>query len=61
MIRPVIYGWVCRLSESCERLVGDIWQELDEECGIAGIGICGQMHTQVYLDAENNILRPAIT
>jgi len=28
---------------------------------IAGIGICGQMHTQVYLDREENILRPAIT
>ena len=28
---------------------------------VTGIGICGQMHTQVYLDQENNILRPAIT
>ncbi len=28
---------------------------------IAGIGLCGQMHTQVYLDGENEILRPAIT
>ena len=28
---------------------------------IAGVGICGQMHTQVYLDRENQILRPAIT
>jgi xylulokinase len=28
---------------------------------IAGIGICGQMHTQVYLDKEDRILRPAIT
>lgn len=28
---------------------------------ISGIGICGQMHTQVYLDGEENILRPAIT
>ncbi len=28
---------------------------------IAGIGICGQMHTQVYLDEKNNSLRPAIT
>ncbi|MBC8447349.1 MAG: xylulokinase [Chloroflexi bacterium] len=26
-----------------------------------GIGICGQMHTQVYLDKEERILRPAIT
>ena len=28
---------------------------------IAGIGICGQMHTHVYLDREYQILRPAIT
>lgn len=28
---------------------------------VAGIGICGQMHTQVYLDKEGRILRPAIT
>ncbi|MFN2117816.1 MAG: xylulokinase [Candidatus Promineifilaceae bacterium] len=28
---------------------------------IAGIGICGQMHTQVYLDKDNTVLRPAIT
>ncbi len=28
---------------------------------ICGIGICGQMHTQVYLDSGMNNLRPAIT
>lgn len=28
---------------------------------IAGIGLCGQMHTQVYLDENFEILRPAIT
>lgn len=28
---------------------------------IAGIGLCGQMHTQVYLDKDDQILRPAIT
>ena len=28
---------------------------------IAGIGICGQMHTQVYLDKDDQILGPAIT
>lgn len=27
----------------------------------AGIGICGQMHTQVYLDDRDQVLRPAIT
>lgn len=29
--------------------------------GIAGIGLCGQMHTQVYLNDQLNVLRPAIT
>lgn len=29
--------------------------------GIAGVGICGQMHTQVYLDRHDHLLRPAIT
>lgn len=28
---------------------------------IAGIGLCGQMHTQVYLDKDDCMLRPAIT
>ncbi|HBE79367.1 MAG TPA: xylulokinase [Firmicutes bacterium] len=28
---------------------------------LLGIGICGQMHTQVYLDRNNHILRNAIT
>lgn len=28
---------------------------------IAGIGICGQMHTQVHLDSSMQIVRPAIT
>lgn len=41
-------------------------QSLNEQypakfAAVVGIGICGQMHTQVYLDQNNNILRPAIT
>jgi xylulokinase len=28
---------------------------------VEGIGICGQMHTQVYLDRHDAVLRPAIT
>ena len=28
---------------------------------VAGIGLCGQMHTQVYLNRNDEILRPAIT
>ncbi len=33
----------------------------DEFASLAGIGLCGQMHTQVYLDENDHILRPAIT
>lgn len=29
--------------------------------GVEGIGICGQMHTHVYLDGGGRLLRPAIT
>jgi len=41
-------------------------RELQEQAGpdfaaVAGIGICGQMHTQVYLDKQDVPLRPAIT
>lgn len=48
------------------------WQALLEGCArlregnpkafaaAAGVGICGQMHTQVCLDAKGRILRPAI-
>ena len=32
-----------------------------EFAGIAGVGMCGQMHTQVYLDRNDRLLRPAIT
>jgi len=28
---------------------------------VIGIGLCGQMHTQVYLDEQFHVLRPAIT
>jgi xylulokinase len=28
---------------------------------VLGVGICGQMHTQVYLDGQDQVLRPAIT
>ncbi len=32
-----------------------------EFANIVGIGLCGQMHTQVYLDGQGRVLRPAIT
>jgi xylulokinase len=49
--------WWQALLESCARLreaAGDAF------AGVAGVGICGQMHTQVCLDAKGRILRPAI-
>ena len=41
-------------------------QSLKQECEdefskVIGIGICGQMHTHVYLDKNFTIIRPAIT
>ncbi len=50
--------WWDGFIASCQSLKEKHPAELND---IAGIGICGQMHTQVYLDSENNILRPAIT
>ena len=36
--------------------------KLPEDFGkVVGVGICGQMHTQVYLDEDDAVLRPAIT
>ncbi len=40
----------------------DLKEKYPDEFGqIGGIGLCGQMHTHVYLDKDDNILRPAIT
>jgi xylulokinase len=47
-------GFIC----ACRQLES----RLPEAFGaVAGIGLCGQMHTQVYLDQHDNLLRPAIT
>lgn len=43
---------------ACRRLRDTCPQEFAR---IVGIGICGQMHTQVYLDEHGQSLRPAIT
>ncbi|MBN1266524.1 MAG: xylulokinase [Anaerolineales bacterium] len=50
--------WWNGLISNCRELKQKYPADFKE---IAGIGICGQMHTQVYLDKNNNILRPAIT
>ncbi len=51
-------AWWDGFINSCQTLKKKYPGDLNS---VAGIGICGQMHTQVYLDQENNILRPAIT
>ncbi len=50
--------WWTGLVKGCQNLRKKFPQEFSQ---IIGIGICGQMHTQVYLDKESCILRPAIT
>jgi len=49
--------WWQALLQGCARL-----REAAPEAfaAVAGVGICGQMHTQVCLDAKGRILRPAI-
>jgi xylulokinase len=49
--------WWRALLEGCARLRESSPQAF---AAVAGVGICGQMHTQVCLDAEGRILRPAI-
>ena len=50
--------WWRGFVQSCR----DLSKKLPGEYSrIAGIGICGQMHTQVYLDSSEKVLRPAIT
>lgn len=51
-------AWWKGLISSCKELSKKHPEEFQS---ISGIGICGQMHTQVYLDNELKILRPAIT
>lgn len=51
-------AWWLGLVNACQQLKDKHPVEFE---AMAGIGICGQMHTQVYLDGENQILRPAIT
>jgi xylulokinase len=50
--------WWSGLKKCCQSL-GDKYPRHMAE--LLGIGICGQMHTQVCLDERLNILRPSIT
>jgi xylulokinase len=50
--------WWRGFVQSCQ----DLSKKLPGEYSrIEGIGICGQMHTQVYMDSSEKVLRPAIT
>ncbi len=51
-------AWWESLISSCQALNKKYPEEFR---GINGIGLCGQRHTQVYLDEEFRNLRPAIT
>jgi xylulokinase len=51
-------AWWAGFIAACRNLKRKCPADFDQ---VVGIGICGQMHTQVYLDAKDRILRPAIT
>lgn len=51
-------AWWQSFVDCCSKLRESHFSQFEQ---IAGVGICGQMHTQVYLDNHNRILRPAIT
>jgi xylulokinase len=50
--------WWSGLKKCCQSLRDKYPRPM---AGLLGLGICGQMHTQVYLDEHLNILRPSIT
>ncbi len=51
-------AWWTGCVNACRNLKSQYPADFDD---VVGIGMCGQMHTQVYLDRKNRILRPAIT
>lgn len=50
--------WWAGLVKCCQRLRDGFPERMGN---LLGIGICGQMHTQVYLNDRMEVLRPAIT
>jgi xylulokinase len=50
--------WWRGFVDCCSKLRQSHRHEFEQ---ILGVGICGQMHTHVYLDQHNRIVRPAIT
>ncbi len=51
-------NWLNALCSVCNRLDKNFPQLMK---GVQGVGICGQMHTHVYIDGRGRVLRPAIT
>ena len=51
-------SWWTGLVTCCRSLRTNYPQHMSN---LLGVGICGQMHTQVYLDGRMKILRPSIT
>jgi xylulokinase len=50
--------WRKALENACQKLRERL---PDAFAAVLGVGMCGQMHTQVYLDRNDRLLRPAIT
>jgi xylulokinase len=50
--------WWLGFLKACQFISSEFPEEVSK---LAGIGLCGQMHTQVYLDKNYAVLRPAIT
>lgn len=51
-------SWWSSLVQCCQTLQA---KNSDGMSSLLGVGICGQMHTQVYLGGDMTILRPSIT
>lgn len=51
-------AWWSGFLSACQALQIEQPKAFDS---VIGIGLCGQMHTQVYLDNKMRVLRPAIT
>jgi len=50
--------WWSGFISACHELQAKFPQPFEQ---VLAIGLCGQMHTQVYLDEHHQVLRPAIT
>lgn len=51
-------AWWCGFLSACQTLRSEHPEAYNS---VVGVGLCGQMHTQVYLDEHKQVIRPAIT